>query len=324
MMDIEKSQTLPTYSPPFYQFNGHLQTIIPGLFRNVSLQNNLIRERWDTPDGDFLDVDWLKGDRKRLVILSHGLEGDSRRPYMIGMMNSLFSSGYTILAWNFRSCSGELNRKPRFYHSGATEDLHFIISEAIKRDQPDEIYLIGFSLGGNLTLKYLGENVFQRSTLIKSAIAISVPIDLASSSSKMKRIENRMYEIRFLKSLKWKVKEKEKLMPGHFDLGPLNRITHLWEFDDYYTGPIHGFRDASDYYQQCSAINFLSQIKIPTLLINASNDPFLSDQCFPDYEEIDNTKIETIYPVEGGHCGFYMGHGNYWTEKLAIEFLENG
>lgn len=314
---------MPSFSPPLFQFNGHLQTIIPGLFRSVSV-DNLIRERWETPDGDFIDVDWFKTESRKLVIISHGLEGDSRRPYMTGMMKMLAASGYSVLCWNFRSCSGEINRKVIFYHSGATGDLDFVINRATEIFQPEEISLIGFSLGGNLTLKYLGEETFPLNTLLQKAIAISVPIDLASSSRKMKDIENRVYEMRFLKSLKWKIREKEKLLPGTFDLKPLPGIVHLWEFDDHYTGPIHGFNDAGDYYARCSAINFLHRISIPTLLINAHNDPFLSELCYPDPEKIDNPLVETIYPDYGGHCGFSMGNGNYWTEKIAVEFLQNG
>lgn len=308
------------YSPPFYQFNGHIQTIVPGLFRKVKVPG-VIRERWDTPDGDFIDVDWYKTKSKRLVVICHGLEGDSRRPYMLGMIKALINSNYSVLAWNFRSCSGKINRLKRFYHSGATEDLSFVIDTSISKFSPEEVYLVGFSLGGNLTLKYLGEQ--SGSTLIKKAVAISVPIHLESSAEKMMEFENRPYEIRFLRSLKKKVVIKEQLMPGTFDLAPLSKVSHVWDFDDIYTGPIHGFKNARDYYKKCSSIFFLSNIQVPTLLINAKNDPFLSDKCYPESDQINNNKILTYYPSQGGHCGFYSGSNKYHSEEVTIEFLQS-
>jgi len=322
-MEIESNVKVMPFDPPVYQFNGHLQTIIPGLFRKVNVPH-LIRERWDTPDGDFIDVDWLKTKSKRLAIISHGLEGDSRRPYMLGMLKTLSTNGFSILNWNFRSCSGEINKKVRFYHSGATDDLHFIITKAIDDFNPVEIFLIGFSLGGNLTLKYLGESDYEKSQLIQKAIAISVPIDLGSSCIKMKKADNKPYEIRFLRSLKSKLREKEKMMPGTFDLRPLSRISHLWEFDDYYTGPIHGFSGAQDYYNQCSSINFLPYITVPTVLINAKNDPFLSEECFPNNGILGKSAVQAVYPDKGGHCGFRMSNGKYWSEVVSVGFLQNG
>lgn len=318
-MKFQNNNIEQHFSPPIFQFNGHLQTIIPGLFRRIKI-NGLQRERWVTPDGDFIDVDWLKNSDKRLVILCHGLEGDSRRPYILGMIKALASRNFSTLSWNFRSCSGEINKLKRFYHSGATEDLHFVIHKAIEKLAPEEIFIIGFSLGGNLALKYLGEN-HNLSPLIKKTVGISVPIHLASSCKKMMNYENRLYEIRFLRSLKGKVISKEKLMPGTFDLKPLTRIHHLWDFDDLYTGPIHGFKDAPDYYEMCSAINFLKDINIPTLLINAKNDPFLSEKCYPDNQQISNPLVTTIYPDKGGHCGFSASNGLYYSEYVTLEFL---
>ena len=318
-MKFQNNYSVQRFSPPLIQFNGHLQTIIPGLFRRIKIKG-LKRERWETPDGDFIDVDWLKKSVKRLVILCHGLEGDSRRPYILGMLKTLAAKNFSTLSWNFRSCSGEINKLRKFYHSGATEDLHFVVHQAIERFKPKEIFIIGFSLGGNLTLKYLGENR-NLSPLIKKAVVISVPIDLASSCRKMMNYENRLYEIRFLRSLKGKVILKEKLMPGSFDLKPLSSIQHLWDFDDIYTGPIHGFKNAPDYYEKCSSINFLKKISIPTLIINAKNDPFLSEECYPDSQQISNPGITTIFTDKGGHCGFSTANGIYFSEFVTQEFL---
>ncbi len=294
---------------------GHLETIYPTLFRKVYLKDYL-RERIPTPDEDFLDLDWLKQDSKKMVIISHGLEGSSDRAYVKGMAKAFYNEGYDVLAWNYRGCSGEMNKALRFYHSGATEDLATVVDHAIDNGY-ETIFLVGFSLGGNLTLKYAGER--NMNSKIKGVIAFSVPMDLYTSCVQLSRPSNWIYSKRFLKSLKKKIKAKSELMLG-LNIEGLKEIKTLKAFDDLYTGPLHGFVDAMDYYQKCSAIYCIENIKTPTLIINAQNDPFLSEECFPKNSK--NSFIQFEYPEWGGHVGFsrFMRNGLYWSEERALDF----
>ncbi|UJP63268.1 YheT family hydrolase [Mongoliitalea daihaiensis] len=309
-----------TYESPKWLFNGHLQTIIPSLFRS-SILLPFERERITTLDGDFLDLDWLKTDSKELVIISHGLEGNSQRPYMTGMARQFYSNGYDVLTWNFRGCGEELNQKPIFYHSGATYDLDEVVRHAEKNYQ--SIYLIGFSLGGNLTLKYLGEKRTSAAK-IKKGVAISVPLHLESSSDKISTGENIMYAKRFLRTLKEKVAKKAKIFPHDIPVGTLRKIKTLKDFDNLYTGPLHGFKDAHDYYEQCSSLYFLESIEVPTLILNAQNDPFLTDKCFPISLGRTLEAVWMEFPKLGGHVGFTprAKEDIYWSEKRAFEFIK--
>lgn len=313
------------YKAPWYLPNGHLQTIIPSLFRRVK---GLVyrRERITTPDGDFLDLDWITetdntAAADTLIIISHGLEGDSRRGYVKGLAKAFLSQGCQVLAWNFRSCSGEPNKLPHFYHSGTTHDLAQVVAHVVGQQKWRQIILAGFSLGGNLTLKYLGEQGTALPKQLKKAVVFSVPLDLAGSSRKIGLRENRIYERRFLKSLKQKIQHKEKLQPGTLTLQPLEQISTLWEFDDRYTAPLHGFKNAEDYYARCSSIHFLYEIKIPTLILNAQNDPFLSPECYPAALLKEHPYVQFEAPSEGGHVGFSQSGELYYSEKRALEFV---
>jgi hypothetical protein len=319
-----------TYQPPsWWVSSGHLQTIIPALFRKV-VSSPYTRERITTPDGDFLDCDWLYAASSRpsqkLVIISHGLESNSHRPNVLGMARAVSLCGYDALAWNFRGCSGEPNRLPRAYHSGATEDLHTVLDHVAAKY--DEIYLIGFSLGGNLTLKYLGEQSEALSPKVKKAVVFSVPCDLAASSKQLSRVSNRLYERRFLNSLRQKIEQKATLFPNQISLAPYlkKQIKTLRDFDNYYTAPLHGFQNAEDYYAKCSAKQFISRITIPTLMVNAKNDVFLAPSCYP----FDEAKSSDVFFLEtsesGGHLGFITKktpHGLYWSEMRALGFIES-
>ncbi len=319
-----------TYQPPsWWVSGGHLQTIIPALFRKVG-SSPYTRERIATPDGDFLDCDWLYATSstpsQKLVIISHGLESNSRRSNVIGMARAFSLCGYDALAWNFRGCSGEPNRLPRAYHSGATEDLHTVLEHAAA--QYDEIYLIGFSLGGNLTLKYLGEQSETLSPKVKKAVVFSVPCDLAASSKQISRVSNRLYERRFLNSLRQKIEQKASLFPNDISLAPYlkKQLKTLRDFDDYYTAPLHGFQNADDYYAKCSAKQFISRIAIPTLMVNAKNDVFLAPSCYPFDEARSSEVVFLETPKSGGHLGFITeetAHGLYWSEMRALGFIEN-
>lgn len=309
--------TSSTYKRPTFLFNRHLETIYPALFRRVD-PLPFRRERIRTPDGDFLDLDWLAGNDSSLVIICHGLEGDSRRPYMQGMARAVNSrTGKPVLAWNYRGCSGEMNSTNRFYHSGATEDLETVIQHA-QSNGFTEVHLIGFSLGGNIVLKYAGE---RETPELKSVVALSVPVHLESSSRKMMKWYNFAYTQRFLKSLKQKVRSKNAVIPVNILAKDIDKLDHIFHFDDVVTAPIHGFKDASDYYTQCSSLYFLPRIRVPTRIINAQNDPFLSEECFPVDVARAHPFINLDMPLKGGHVGFYSKGGLYWSEEQVVEFL---
>lgn len=308
-----------TYIRPKWLFNGHLETIYPSLFRKV-IAPNPVRERISTIDGDFLDIDWYRQGKSKLVIVSHGLEGNSTRSYMIGMVNSFLKKDYDVLTWNFRSCSNEMNKQVIFYHSGATYDLDLVVKHAY--NDYEEINLVGFSLGGNLTLKYLGEKGNSLAK-IHRGVAISVPLHLGSSSRKISELGNTLYSRRFLRSLKKKVIDKSAAHPGLIPLEALRNIKTLADFDDFFTGPLHGFADAEEYYEVNSSLYFLDQIKVPTLVLNALNDPFLSELCFPLALAKNLDQVYFEFPKYGGHVGFNPANSEkpYYSEQRAVEFI---
>ncbi len=305
------------YRRPLLLFSGHLETIYPAILRGVDLTYE--RERITTPDHDFLDLDWIKHGSKKLAIISHGLEGNTTRAYMKGMARALSREGFDVLAWNFRGCSAEMNRQLRFYHSGATDDLDAVVKHGLQCGY-SEIFLTGFSLGGNLTLKYLGEN--RAIPELKKAVVFSTPLDLYTSCVKISKPGNMVYARRFLTSLKQKIRCKSSFMSG-LELKGLDEIKTILEFDDRYTAPLHGFQGAMDYYKKCSSIHFLDSITTPTLIVNAQNDPFLSELCYP-VEQCKShrfTKFEN--PRHGGHVGFaqFNKNGLYWSEERALSFF---
>jgi predicted alpha/beta-fold hydrolase len=304
------------YTRPYFLFNNHIETIFPSVFRKVKLPSYK-RERIVTPDDDFLDLDWLTQNSNKLVIISHGLEGNSSRPYIKGMAKVFYDKKYDVLAWNYRGCGDEMNKTLRFYHSGATDDLDIVVKHAGRKY--DFVFLVGFSLGGNITLKYLGEKGTE--SPVKGAAVFSVPLNLRSSCEKISMPGNFIYSRRFLKSLKKKVVDKSKLMK-EIDVMGIERITNLKDFDDRYTAPLHGFKDAIHYYESCSSLYFLKDIRVPTLVVNAKNDPFLSEDCYP--ENVDNKFIEFDYSQHGGHVGFaaFGQNGLYWSELRALRFAE--
>ncbi len=272
-------------------------------------------------DGDFLDLRWLRHGRDRLAILSHGLEGSADEGYIRGMATALGAAGWDALAWNFRGCGDEPNRLVRLYHSGATEDLAAVVNHAAKSYR--RIALIGFSLGGNLTLKYMGEAPPHEA--VRAAVAISAPVDLAASARMLdQRWSNRLYLRRFIDSLVSKVEAKALHFPDQIDARGSRALRTFQEFDDRYTSRLHGFRDAADYWEQSSARQFLLRIKQPTLLLNARNDPFLAPECFPYPEAEQNPSLFLETPASGGHLGFleFSGGLRPWFEQRLTGFLE--
>jgi len=310
---------LTTYSPPPLLFNAHLETIYPALLRTVKLPP-YERERISTPDDDFLDLDWLRQNSTKLVILSHGLEGNSTRAYIRGMAKAFFDRGFDVVAWNYRGCSGEMNRQVRFYHSGATDDLEVVVRHV--SDKYRDVSLIGFSLGGNLTLKYLGERGASVSPIIRKAIVFSVPMELYTSCLKISHPGNWIYARRFLASLKKKVKQKAQFRK-EIEIQGIDRIDNLLEFDDRYTAPIHGFTNALHYYRESSAVGFVRAITVTSLIVNALNDPFLSQECYPADLLRHHPCVTLETQARGGHVGFslFNKNGLYWSELRALEFI---
>ena len=321
-----------SYHPPFWLPNGHLQTIYPALFRIIR-EIKYQRERILTPDHDFIDLDWSLADKNlntndeknKLIILSHGLEGDSSRQYILGMVRLLNAEGYDCLAWNFRSCSGEMNQTSRFYHSGATEDLDRVVERAILKGYTN-IQLIGFSLGGNLTLKYLGEQGNNIDERIKKSIVFSVPMNLKACSLAIIKPENRIYQSRFLKTLKPKVDRKAVHFPKEINSADFKFVNTLYDFDHIFTAPLHGFDSADHYYESCSSMFFVKDITIPTLIVNAANDPIVPLDSLPidTIKQLDNVFLEIT--SSGGHCGFRPAKnfdGVYWSESRALDFIDS-
>lgn len=312
-----------SYKPVFFLANGHLETIFPAIFHKVSgIQCE--SHRIKTTDQDFLDLDWYrKKKRKKIVIISHGLEGNSKKSYIRGTVRKFVSNGWDAIAWNYRGCSGQTNRTVRFYHSGATDDLHQIIQIACDAGY-NTIALTGFSLGGNLILKYLGEAGRTVAHQIKSAVAFSVPLDLYGGCIEISKPSNAVYSRRFLIKLKDKVRRKAKIIP-ELDTKALKHVKTLFDFDNLFTAPLHGFKDAEDYYSTCSSGYYVGNIRIPTLIVNAKNDPFLSDSCYPYelFDPLEHVWFET--PERGGHVGFLSKNSKglyYWSENRALEFTE--
>lgn len=303
-----------TFRPPWYLRNRHVQTILPVLASGRA-GTEFRSERLELPDGDFLDLDWIESGYERLAILCAGLEGNSRDAGMLRLARSFEAAGWDVLSWNYRGCSGVLNRLVRSYHSGATEDLAAIIAHAGGRP----LALVGCSIGGNLVLKYLGEAPPPANVL--AAAAISAPVDLASTARALdRRPGNRLYLRRLIASLRAKIRAKAAAMPGRISLDGLTGLHGFEHFDDRYTAPTHGFLDAEDYWKKCSARQFFSAIDVPALLLSAKDDPFLTPESFPFPEAADNPQLTLEVPAAGGHLGFLDKDGS-WIGRRVPGFL---
>jgi len=308
------------YQPPRWQRGGHMQTIIPNAFRHVPLITDE-SERLELEDGDFLDLGWCRTGASRLAILSHGLENRHTCNYMQGMARALATRGWDILAWTMRGCGPDRNRHLACYNGGETRDLDAITRHALATHPTSAIALVGFSLGGNLTLKYLGEDT--RDPRIQVAAAISVPCDLAGSARRLAEPDNRLYMIRFLRKLRRRIHDKAERFPGQIDLAGLDAIRDFQTFDDRYTAPLHGFDSAEEYWEKSSCIPFLGNIRIPALVINARNDPFLSPSCHPVAAATASEFVHLDCPDQGGHVGFALPGTlrETWAEKRTADFL---
>jgi len=315
----------PPYRAPWWLPGGHLQTIYaPLLSRTIKLRYR--RERWTTPDGDFVDIDCIGGRaRNPLVVLFHGLEGGSGSHYALALMRYVRQRSWRGAVAHFRGCSGEPNRLPRAYHSGDSTEIDWMLRrfQALAAGAP--LLAVGVSLGGNVLLKWLGEQGSDACSVLAAAAAVSAPLDLMAAGDALGRGINQMYARMFLNTLRRKAVSKLDQNPGLFDRAALLRARTLRAFDDVVTAPLHGFRDTDDYWTRASSRPWLSRIATQTLLINALNDPFLPACALPGRSEI-SASVHCEFPEEGGHVGFVTGAlpGRIdWLPSRIISFFEH-
>jgi uncharacterized protein len=310
-----------SYKAPGWLPGKHAETIIPNLMRKVE-GIQYTRERITTQDGDFLDLDWSCTGSSKLVIIAHGLEGNTSRPYVLGMVKEMNAAGWDALSWNFRSCSGEINKVVQLYHAGLYRDLAAVISHALSTKRYKEVALIGFSIGGNIVLKYLAETAIIPSEIFKAAV-FSVPCNLKACVEELSLRKNRVYVNNFLETLRVKLEEKIKLYPELLAYLHPKEIRSLIDFDNLFTAPLNGFKNAYHYYEVCSSKHNIPDIRTPVLIVCAQNDPFLNQDCFPLKECADSKWVSFELPEEGGHLGFMKKsiHGRYWSEERVLKYL---
>lgn len=313
------------YVAPRLFTNGHVQTIYANRIRKIR-GVEYRRERIETPDGDFLDLDYSEVGIGPIAILIHGLEGSSSRAYMLGMTRALNMRGINTVSVNLRGCSGENNRHLRAYDMGSTRDL-VLVAYYLKHSYPNsDQYLVGFSLGGNLILKFLGEAGHYAPVQIKRAVVFSVPCDLPTTAEIVTAKTNRIYFYQFMHSVQKKLREKNRQFPGQVHPRALEWGYSFKHLDDYYTATLLGFSSAEEYYEKSSSKRVLSHIRVPTLLVNAKDDPLISPECFPREIASESEFFSLETPEHGGHVGFvsFNATGEYWSEKRASDFLLTG
>ena len=285
------------------------------------------RTRIETPDDDFLDLDVGPDPAPDapLILIVHGLEGSSRRAYVLSISRALLRAGFRPVAMNLRGCSGELNRRPRFYHSGETGDLAHVLGH-LERSFPDRpLGLVGFSLGGNMVLKYLGQEGPDVPEGLMGAVTVSVPFDLAAGCRVIEEgLWGKLYSHYFLDMLRAKVRGKREMLEDRIDVERALTARSLWGFDDLVTAPLHGFRDAADYYERSRSDAFLSGIRVPTLLLQAGDDPFQPLDRLPKPDLASNPSLVDGFQDRGGHVGFVYGSPwapRFWSDEEAVHFF---
>jgi predicted alpha/beta-fold hydrolase len=319
----------PRYRAPVWLPGSNLQTLYPALLAprpHVSYR----RERWDTPDGDFIDLDWTENpdsglriaDRERpLLVLFHGLEGNSNSQYARGLMHAATQRGWTGVVVHFRGCSGELNRLPRAYHSGDSAEINWILRRLRAQHIGGPLFAVGISLGGNALLKWLGEQGDAARHVVERAAAVSAPVDLHAAGNALEQGFNMIYTKNFLATMKRKSLAKLLVHPGIFDAAALHATRTLREFDDLVTAPLHGYAGVDDYYTRASSKPHLASITVPTLLLNARNDPFLPAAALPESHML-SAAVTAAFPEEGGHVGFADERGTLsWLPRTVLEFV---
>jgi uncharacterized protein len=315
------------------RFGAHAQTVYPALFgQRVPLAYT--RERWDstpngTPDGDFIDIDRLRetidSHDKPMLVVFHGLEGDSSSPYALNLMHEARSRGWRGMVAHFRGCGGEINRLPRAYHSGDSAEIEWILKRARSEAPNQALYVASISLGGNATMKYLGDHGNDAAKVVTAAAAVSAPLDLMAAGEALEQGFCKIYTKRFLRTMKSKSLVKLARHPGIFRAEIANAAKTLREFDNEVTAPLHGFRDTDDYWTRASAKPVLIDVRVPSLVLNAKNDPFLPARALPHAHEV-SKDVLLHQPAHGGHVGFltgFPGHGRWMSERV-MRFFEHG
>ena len=319
------------YRAPFWLPGRHLQTIYPAACMRLP-QVDYRRERWQTPDGDFIELDWLQqlpapvADAP-LLVLFHGLEGSSRSHYALRIMDALKRQHWHGVVIHFRGCGGSPNHLPRGYHCGDTAELDWILRR-LRSQHGGPLHAVGVSLGGNVLLKWLGEQRHEAVTLVTRAATVSAPLALPVTGRTLSRGFNRFYTWLFLRSLRPKALA---MIAGHglgFDADALSKARNLEHYDNLFTAPLHGFRDADDYWRQADCRPWLQHIAVPALLLNARNDPFLPERDLPGADEV-SPRVTCDFPRHGGHAGFVgRGHGategGDWLPQRLLGFLQHG
>jgi len=320
-----------SYRAPWWLPGGHAQTVY-AVFAARRPRVVYRRERWDTPDGDFIDLDWVEQDRglriegrreNPLVVLFHGLEGSSRSHYALALMAAVRDAGWRGAVVHFRGCSGEPNRLSRAYHSGDAPEIDWIVRRLRAQNAATPLFATGVSLGGNALLKWLGDCGESASPLVDAAVGISVPLDLMATGNALGQGFNLVYTRNFLATLRVMSLDKLERFPGLYDANAVRASRTLREFDDLVTAPLHGFKDADDYWTRASSKPGLKNIRVPTLILNAKNDPLVPAPALPQPSEV-SAMVTLEQPEHGGHAGFVSGRfpGNLgWMPMRALDFL---
>lgn len=300
---------------------GHMETIVPSLYRKVPVA--YVRERIDTPDGDFLDLDWLPQDSDRLVVITHGLEGSSDRHYVTGTARKMHEEGWEVLAWNCRSCSGEMNRRFRLYHHGDTGDIHAVLQHALARRAYRQVVLVGYSMGGSIALRYLADPPEALPDCMVAGVAVSTPVDLGDSARALETRGNTFYRKRFLGKLRKKLRHKAQEWPERVDVLRLESVRTFEEFDTHFSAPMFGFADAEDFYAHASVGPHLPKLDRPGLLLVAENDPMLGEACYPYALAQDHPLFYLEVCRHGGHTGFWRpGEAYTYADERIVTWLE--
>jgi predicted alpha/beta-fold hydrolase len=325
-MNPDRATSVTTYRAPWWLPGGHLQTIYArSLARRYRVQYR--RQRWETPDNDFIDLDWLDpaADGDKLIVVFHGLEGYSQSHYALSLMTVAAQQRWHGVVPHFRGCSGEANRLKRSYHSGDSREIDWILRRIKNVNAERQVYAVGVSLGGNMLLKWLGEEGSGASDVVRAVAAVSAPLDLVAAAGVLdfgfRRV---LYTSHFLKFLRPKALAKIAAHNLPIDARAIRASMTFRQFDDLFTAPIHGFKDANDYWTRCSSKPWLREIKLPTLIINACNDPFLPSAALPGRNDVaDSVTLE--FPRTGGHVGFVSGRfpGDLdWLPMRILKFFQ--